>query len=62
MAAILPHTCSKCDREFLVTQGGLCAACGKEFCLAHLRKVKMDNQTTFLCEKCRIKLGKPLYK
>ena len=53
METIVPHKCSKCGREFFLLQGGICSSCEKEFCTAHLRRVKINGEDVFLCDDCR---------
>jgi hypothetical protein len=49
---IVPLRCSRCSGEFTPEAGGACAACGRIFCLRHLRRVKADGEPEIRCTGC----------
>jgi len=49
---ITAFVCAKCRARFAPTGGGLCGACRRVFCLAHLR-VDREAAPPLLCVDCR---------
>ena len=57
MEITAPLQCAKCGSEFVLEQGGICAACNKLFCLTHLKvegpkDKKQEKPITPVCVDC----------